>query len=379
MSYTISMKTLPFKSSPDVSIGVELEFQIINPNNFDLTSRAKDLIKNIKESSYQKKIKPEITQSMIEINSLIYLYPKIMLAELLDMQLFLSQLAKKIKIHICGGGTHPFDKWSLQKIFPSPRFIKLSKKFQYLSKCSTVFGQHIHIGCKNGEDALYLTHALSQYVPHFIAMSASSPFYQGVDTGFHSTRSTLFNAFPLSGVLPCLTTWDEFSSYFYKLLRLGIIKSMKDFYWDIRPKPEFGTVEIRVCDTPLTIKKSLLLVAYAQTLSRYLLKERPVKVTQDLYHLYHYNRFQASRYGFDGEIISPTRFKKISIMEDILKTIENIKDHTCYLKNSAYISQLSKLVEKKQNDTVLLRQLYNETGSLAHVVEKQCQIWAKKT
>src|SRR5262249_27038602 len=153
-----------------------------------------------------------------------------------------------------------------------------SKKYTYLSKRSTVFGQHIHIGCKSGEDAIYLTHALSRYVPQFIAICASSPFYQGVDTGYASSRSTVFNAFPLSGVMPYLITWNEFSEYYYKMRNYGIIGSMKDFYWDIRPKPEFGTVEIRVCDTPLTIRTAAIITAYIQALSLYLLEEKPIQI-----------------------------------------------------------------------------------------------------
>ncbi len=250
------MRKLPFKKSSVASIGVELEFQLIDPHSYGLISRAKDLIRNIEASPYQIRIKPEITQSMIEINSSIHHSPQTMLEEFSELQSYLLEQANELSIAICGGGTHPFQRWSTQKIFPTKRYKKVSNKYRYLSKQATVFGQHIHVGCGNAEDALYITHALARYVPQFIAIMASSPFYQGAYTGFCSSRSTLFNSFPLSGVIPYLINWNEFSDYFYKMRNLGIISSMKDFYWDIRPKPEFGTVEIRVCDTPLTIKKS---------------------------------------------------------------------------------------------------------------------------
>ncbi len=273
MARNSKMKTLPFKSSSLVSLGVELEFQIIDPHSFGLIPRAKDLMRTIKQGPYQKRIKPEITQGMIEINSSVHHSPSILLDELIDIRTFLLNIADQIKINFCGGGTHPFQKWTSLKIFPTSRFKNLSRQYRYLSKRSTVFGQHIHIGCRNSDDAIYLTHALARYVPHFIAISASSPFYQGVDTGYHSSRSNIFSAFPLSGVIPYLTTWKEFSEYFYKMRNLGIVETMKDFYWDIRPKPEFGTVEVRVFDTPLTFNKAVILAAYLQSLAHYLLQK----------------------------------------------------------------------------------------------------------
>lgn len=371
----MSMKILPFKQSAVASIGIELEFQIINPHSFALASRAKDLIRNIKESPYQSRIKPEITQSMIEINSSIHHSPAEMLNELISLQQFLSRRADNLSIAFCGGGTHPFQKWTAQKIFPSERYKNLSKKYRYLSKRSTVFGEHVHVGCPSGEDALYLTHALARYVPHFIAICASSPFYQGVDTGYFSSRSTVFNSFPLSGVIPYLLSWEAFSNYFYKMRHFGIVHTMKDFYWDIRPKPEFGTVEIRVCDTPLSIKKAVIIATYMQALSLYLLEEKPITITEDLYYLYNHNRFQASRYGFDGKVIDHATAESHLIKDDIIETIKKIERSANQLGTMGYLSQLLKDVLNMQNDSALLRNIYKQTNSFSKVVEEQCMIW----
>lgn len=370
------MRLLPFKSSSLTSIGIELEFQLIDPVTFHLKSRAKDLIRSIKESPYQKSIKPEITQSMIEINSSVHHSIKDLYTEINDMKFFLLEKGKDLNIIFSGGGTHSFEKWSALKIFPTKRFKNLSRQYQYLSKRSTVFGQHVHIGCTNAEDALYLTHTLARYVPQFIALSASSPFYQGVDTGFHSSRSNVFNAFPMGGFIPYLMNWKEFSSYFYKMRNLAIIESMKDFYWDIRPKPEFGTVEIRVCDTPITIKKAIMLAAYIQAVSHYLLLEKPIAISQDLYLLYNYNRFQASRYGYDGEFINPYTLNKCKIGEDILSTINIIQKHTDQLNNTDWIINLMNDVINKDNDATKLRKIMQEVKTLPKLVFNQCVIWS---
>jgi carboxylate-amine ligase len=371
------MKLLPFKASTLASIGVELEFQIIDPITCDLAARAKDLIRGIEESPYKDTIKPEITQGMIEINSSVHQSPQDMNQELLAMRSFLLEQGKKIGVIFSGGGTHPFRKWNLNKIFPSKRFKNLSRQYRYLSKRSTVFGQHIHIGCPNADDALYLTHALTRYVPHLIAISASSPFYQGEDTDYHSSRSNIFSAFPTSGVIPYLKTWGEFSDYFYKMRKLGIIHTMKDLYWDIRPKPEFGTVEVRVCDTPLTIKKAVMIAAYLQTLAIYLLKERPITITHDLYYVYGYNRFQACRYGFEGNFINPDTLSQSIIADDILETTKAIEKYANDLGNMGFIVQLVEDVIKRENDTAFLRRLFKEEGSLKTVIHEQFAQWKK--
>lgn len=370
------MKMLPFKASSTASIGVELELQIIDPMTYDLIAGAKNLIRHIGESQYKDLIKPEVTQSMIEINSSVHSSPRALYQELLEMRDFLLQESEKLGIKISGGGTHPFQKWMLRKIFPTKRFKKLSWRFRYLSKRSTVFGQHIHIGCQSADDAIYLTHALARYVPQFLALTASSPFYQGIDTGFQTSRSTDFNSFPLSGVTPYLLTWKEFSAYFYKLRKTGIVKTLKDFYWDIRPKPEFGTVELRVCDTPLTIEKSVWIAAYVQTLSHYLLTQKKFKISKDLYYFYGPNRFQAIRYGFDGDLVNVETLQHVKISDDILETIQLITSDAKKLKTENYMKKIIKYVKKNKSDANYLRNIYKKTDSLPKVVQAQCDLWS---
>jgi carboxylate-amine ligase len=370
------MKRLTFTPSNEATIGIELEFQIINPATGDLISRAKELIRNINQSPYQNRITPEITQSMIEINSSIHTSAQSLYKELLHIRKFLIEQAKKVDVYFCGGGTHPYQEWASRKIFPSSRFRNISKQQRYLCK-RFVCGQHIHIGCSNAEDAIYLTHALSRYVPQFIALSASSPFYLDMDTGYFSSRSHLYGLHPLSGVMPYFLTWQEFSNYFYKMRRLGIINSMKDFFWDIKPKPEYGTVEIRVFDAPLTIKRAVLIAAYVQALALYLLKEKPISPTADQYLLYGYNHFQASRYGFAGKFINPCTQRRISIDKDIIHTMKVIKKYSQSLNSTHLINQLKNEVLSQNNDASISKRIYKKMGSLKQVVLHHCALWKK--
>jgi carboxylate-amine ligase len=264
-----------FATSRELSLGVELELQIVNTGDCDLAPQAGDLMRLMKGSRIPGDVKPEITRSMIEIGTSIQHNHLGLRDELRDLRRQMSRAARKLNLCISGGGTHAFQHWSAQQIFPTERFHYISELYGYLAKQFTVFGQHVHVGCEDGDRALWPLHALSRYVPHFIALSASSPFVQGVDTGFHSARLNSVFAFPLSGRAPFVLSWEAFGQFFDKMTSTGVVQSMKDFYWDIRPKPEYGTIELRVCDTPLSVDKAAALACYLQCICRHLREERP--------------------------------------------------------------------------------------------------------
>ncbi|HEV7914698.1 MAG TPA: YbdK family carboxylate-amine ligase, partial [Albitalea sp.] len=319
-------------------------------------------------------VKPEITRSMIEIGSSIQREHGPLLAELHDMKRQLTAGARKLNIAIAGGGTHPFQHWSAQQIYPTERFHYISELYGYLAKQFTVFGQHVHIGCENGDTALWLLHALSRYVPHFIALSASSPYVQGVDTGFDSARLNSVFAFPLSGRAPFALGWDEFGHYFDKMTSTGVVESMKDFYWDIRPKPEFGTIELRVCDTPITVDKAAALACYLQCLCRHLREDRPFEPSEDDYLVYTFNRFQACRFGLDGEIVDPKTKQRHKLRDDILRTLARIDEHALDLR-ALGASNLLRDSLFAGNDARALRERHAAGLPLPAVVEWSALQW----
>lgn len=368
------MTGLHFKNSSSLSLGVELELQLINPSSYDLIPKAEALIESLEQSTYAAQIKPEITQSMIEINSSIHSDPLTLENEIKKIGQSLLSHAEKLNISLSGGGAHPFQHWSSRKIYPATRFKQVLKEYGYLAKRFTVFAQHTHIGCSTPQDALYLTHVLARYVPQLIAISASSPFYQGVDTGYYSSRVNVVNSFPLYGTIPYVTSWAEFSAYYEKMRELKLIESMKDLYWDIRLKPEFGTVEIRVCDAPLTIHKSAMIAAYIQTLCCYLLEERPHDLTEDLYLVYNTNRFQATRYGYDGSFIDPFSKEQTTIQEDLLSTLEKISAHAKVLDTESYLEEVRADAHCKQSDAVIQKELYLQTQAFDAIVKKNCDV-----
>jgi carboxylate-amine ligase len=364
-----------FADSRALTFGVELELQLLSLSDFDLSPVSLDLMHLLKRKPFPGNVTLEITESMIEINSSVQTAYGPLLAELLAIRDTLVAASDVLNIGIAGGGTHPFQQWSEQRISTKPRYQELSALYGYLAKQFTVFGQHVHIGCASGDDALYLLHALSRYIPHFIALSASSPFVQGHDSGFDSARLNSVYAFPMSGRAPFTLKWDEFANvYFAKMERTNIIRSMKDFYWDLRPKPEYGTIELRVCDTPLTVERAAALAAYLQAICSHLLEARSLASlegdmpAEDDYLVYNYNRFQASRFGLDGVTTHPKTYAQLPLRDDILATIALVEPHARALGGMEALAQLA-AAAVDGNDAAFLRGRFDGQGSAEGMVD----------
>jgi carboxylate-amine ligase len=231
----------------------------------------------------------------------------------------------------------------------------------------------VHIGCPGPDEALWLLHAMSRFVPHVIAMSASSPYVQGTDTGFHSARLNSVFAFPLSGRAPFVLHWDGFKVFFDKMRRTGVVASMKDFYWDIRPKPEYGTIEVRVMDTPLTIERAAAIAAYLQCVARWLVRERPIEPHEDDYLAYTYNRFQACRFGLDGEVVDPRTAEHRPLRALIRDTLAAVEMHAIELHAERGLAELRALLDDPLgSDADWLRAQQQDEQFLPEVVRRQC-------
>jgi carboxylate-amine ligase len=363
-----------FAPSRAFTLGVELELQIVNRHDYDLAPGAADLLRLTNRRKLAADVKPEITSSMIELSTGICERHRDVIEQLHEVRDALVEDAGKLNLRLAGGGTHAFQDWSRRRIFDTPRFKQVSQLYGYLSKQFTVFGQHVHIGCPGPDEALWLLHAMSRFVPHVIALSASSPYVQGTDTGFQSARLNSVFAFPLSGRAPFHLTWDAFKVYFEKMRRTGVVESMKDFYWDIRPKPEFGTIEVRVMDTPLTVERAAAIAAYLQCVARWLVKERPFEPQEDDYLAYTYNRFQACRFGLDGEVVDPTTAEHRPLRELIRQTIDAVEMHAIELHAERGLLLLRQALADTETgtDAAWLRAAQGREQYLPEVVRQQC-------
>lgn len=364
-----------FAKSRPLTMGIELELQLVNFHDYDLVGSAPDVLRDIERQKLKLDVKPEMTNSMIEMATGICEHYADAIAQLTEIRDVLVKSADRLNVGICGGGTHAFQHWGERKIYDKPRFNHLSELYGYLAKQFTIFGQHVHVGCPAPDVALYMMHGLSRYIPHFIALSASSPFVQGYDTGFQSARLNSVFAFPMSGRAPFVETWDDFNAFFEKMTRTGVVESMKDFYWDLRPKPEYGTIEVRVMDTPLSVRRAAQIAAYIQSVARYLIVERPFRPVEDDYLVYTFNRFQACRFGYTGTYVDPRSHEQRSIADDLTRTFELIEQHAIELGADEACRELLADVTAGVNDAARLREAWQASSSLPEVVQGQCERW----
>ena len=367
------MSLEPFQKSAALSLGVELEMQLVNTHDYDLAPYAEDMLRLMSKIPLPGAVVPEMTSSMIEVSTGVCQSSSEVLGQLTQIRDALVKSADKLNIAVVGGGTHPFQQWHERRIYDKPRFRELSELYGYLSKQFTIFGQHVHIGCPDADTALLTLHRMSRYIPHFIALSASSPYVQGQDTAFDSARLNSVFAFPLSGRAPFSLTWDEFTVYFNKMAHTGVVKSMKDFYWDIRPKPEFGTIEIRVFDTPLTIERAAALAGYVQSLGSWFMNDQPFTPTEDDYLVYTYNRFQACRFGLDAVYVDPATGGHMPLRDHILMTMDQIGQHATSVGAGAAVHLLRSSVERNDNDARWLRERQGQERLLAEVIRQAAQ------
>ena len=371
----MSPAEMEFKSSAGFTMGVELELQILNSRDYNLARDARDLLELLGKTGHPGVVRPEITESMIEVNTSIHSTHYSMLQELRAIRDAVARAAQRLNLRVAGGGSHPFHQWGDRRIYPTERFKHILDLYGYLAKQFTIFGQHVHLGCVGGDEAVFLTHLLARYAPHFIALSASSPFQQGEDTSYQSSRLNTVAAFPLAGQMPYVLSWSEFVEYFRKMRGYGIVESMKDFYWDIRPRHDYGTVEIRVFDTPLTVERAAALAAYVQALSRYLLTDEPHPPSREVYLLYSYNRFQACRYGLSGKLIDADTGRQVSIKDDVLETIALLEPHAARLGGGLALKELEVGVREGAVAAEWLRRAYKERGTLSEVARLQSDLW----
>ena len=362
-----------FQKSAALSLGVELELQLVNTHDYDLAPYAEDMLRLMSKLPLPGSVVPEMTSSMIEISTGICQSSSEVLGQLSQIRDALVRSADKLNIAVVGGGTHPFQQWHERRIYDKPRFRELSELYGYLSKQFTIFGQHVHVGCPDADTALLTLHRMSRYIPHFIALSASSPYVQGQDTAFDSARLNSVFAFPLSGRAPFALTWDEFTVYFNKMTKTGVVKSMKDFYWDIRPKPEFGTIEIRVFDTPLTVERAAALSGFVQALAAWFMHDQPFMPTEDDYLVYTYNRFQACRFGMDAVYVDPATGGHMPLREHIAQTLQQIERHATEVGAGAFMQMLRSSVESSYNDARWLRERQSEEALLAEVIRQSAE------
>lgn len=357
---------IPFQTNGELTLGVEIELQLVDKNNKNLIPKAEELLK---EGAGLKKLKPEFYLSTVEINT-----DKCQTVQDVEQDLTqsfdaLQPLGEPLHMDFATTGCHPFSRYNDCVVTPSKRYNELIDRNQWVTRRMTVYGLHVHIGMKSGDDCIRFNNFFLHFLPHLLALSASSPFWQGEDTGLASCRPTTYEALPTAGQPYRVHNWKEFENLYETLKKCDAIQSLKDLWWDMRPSPILGTLEIRVCDGPATLAEALAITAYIHLLATWFndhgswieqVPPPPRWVSRE-------NKWRVMRYGLDAQLITNLDGSTKHIRQEIEEWLVKLEPYIQQRGYAAYIDTLRNILVKG-NSTARQRKVFAETQSLESVV-----------
>jgi carboxylate-amine ligase len=312
---------------PAFTLGVEEEFQILDPETRELRSHVQEILDEGK-LLLKERVKPEMHQSVIEIGTGICKNIEEVRQDVGEMRTEIIRLAVKNGMRVASAGTHPFSNWADQKIFPDPRYDSVVQEMQLLARANLIFGLHVHVGIKDRTLAFQIMNEALYFLPHMLALSTNSPFWLGRNSGLKSFRTKVFDRFPRTSIPEYFETPAEFDEFVRILVKTNSIDNGKKIWWDVRPHPFFETIEFRVCDVPMRLDETLTLAALFQAICVKLYKLRLQNLGFRRYRraLILENKWRASRYGIEGKLIDFGKEIEVPFRELCAEMLEFVDD-----------------------------------------------------
>ncbi|MEP6572412.1 MAG: carboxylate-amine ligase [Gemmatimonadota bacterium] len=355
---------------PSLTIGIEEEYQIIDPSTRELRSYITEILKE--DSMILGEVKPELHQSMVEVGTKVCHTPAEVRAELIRLRRLVMDLAAKNGLVIAAAGSHPFSSWMEQEITPLERYVGVREDLQDLAQSLLIFGTHVHIGIEDRDFLIDALNVSRYFMPHVLALSTSSPFWMGRNTGLKSYRSVVFRNFPRTGIPRSLESWSEFQELVEVMVATNCIPDASKIWWDVRPSWHYPTLEFRVCDVCTRVDEAVCIGAIFQAIIAKLWKLRRDNLTFRTYPaaFLEENKWRAIRYGLDGRMVDFGKRKELPARELIRELIEwfidDVLDELGSRKQVEYAFRI--LAEGTSADRQLAT--FRQTGDLKSVVDQ---------
>ena len=366
------MNLSTFQQSRPYTLGVELELQILDAETLNLTQAAPFLLQKTPKR-FHDRIKEEFIQSMVEIITPVCDNVSEISEDLAATCHFLESLAAENGYRVYAASLHPFAHRKDQLISPGERYGQIMDDLQVAGRRMITQGLHVHVGMPDAESAVHVCDAIRVYLPVLLALTTSSPFFQGETTGFYSYRSRLFHALPRSGIPQYLGSWKNFQELLATLIRADFIRNIRELWWDVRPHPDFGTVEIRICDLPSRFEEIISMTALVQALVATLAADK--NSGHPNLEIISSNKWQASRYGLDGRYITPAEDRSITFVQAATDLLAMIRPKA---KEFATLDLLHPIEKVIQRGTSAHRQIamYNKCKDFKTIIKKiQGDFW----
>ena len=351
-----------------LTVGVEEEYQIIDSSGA-LHSHI-DTLLAAAAPKLGEKVKREMMQSVVEVGTTICEDVEEAREQLGEMRQTLSELLRSEGMRLACAGTHPFSSWQEQQITDYERYKMLEEELQDVVRALVIFGLHVHVAIPDQERRIEVLNEARYFLPHLLALSTSSPFWRGRNTGLKSYRSVVWSRFPRTGIPPELSSYDDYQNYIEMLVKTGSIDNGKKIWWDLRAHPAFPTLEFRVCDMPTRLEETVCLAALMQAICAKLLRLRESNLGFRKYipALIAENKWRAERYGIDGNLIDFGKQKEVPMRELALELVAFVDDVVDDLGSRSAVEYVHTIL---RDGTSADRQLavYKATGDTRAVVD----------
>jgi len=329
------------------TLGIEEEFQIVHNETRELRSYVSQLLEEgMSNAILRERVRPEMHQSVVETGTGICRDIKQARDEITELRGSLQDLAKRNGLCIVAAGTHPFSDWKKQEITDGVRYKNIVEDLQDVARANLIFGLHVHVGIRDRDTAMALANQVRYFLPHILAISTSSPFWLGRNSGLKSIRSEIFKRFPRTGIPGAFRSYAAFQSYVDLLVKTGCIDNAKKIWWDVRAHPFFDTVEVRVCDMTTRIDDTVAVAALIQALmgKLYLLYRRNLAFREYSRALIEENKWRAVRYGLDGQLIDFGKMEQVPVRALIGELLDFVAEAADIFKSHDDLERIRAIV-----------------------------------
>jgi carboxylate-amine ligase len=356
---------------PSFSLGIEEEYQTIDPVTRDLRSHIQTEMLAQGKLRLQERVKAEMHTSVVEVGTRVCRNIDEAREDIYELRREMIKLAAEHGLRLVAGATHPFADWRTQEIYPDPRYHQVVKDLQLVARANLIFGLHVHVGIEDREAAIRIMNSIRYFLPHIMALATNSPFWLGINTGYKGYRAKVFENFPRTGIPDAFQSYSEFENYVSLLVKTNCIDNAKKIWWDIRPHPFFNTVEVRACDIPLRAEETVAIAALIQATALYLWKLHAANQDFRQYArpLLMENKFRAVRYGLDGKLIDFGRQQELplrDLLEEYLALIDPVVDE---LGSREAIDGVRKIMKTGTGADRQLKVFEESNGDLKAVVD----------
>ncbi len=364
------MQTLKFHSNPKPTLGVEIELGIVDSHSMELASRAGELLAALPDG-VGVSCKPELMQCCIEINSDVGHTVAEIARDLRKKIVEVERAADRLDLGLWWGATHPFSQWMDQQVTPNARYEWLVEQLQEMARRLITFGLHVHVGVDSGDKAVMICDRIMQYLPVLLALSTSSPYWEGRDTGLQSYRSKIMEGLPTAGLPTLMRNWSEYLWIVNHLIETGFIHSIREIWWDVRPHHAFGTVEVRVCDMPGDLSDVLSLTALTQCLIKALSDTIDQGAYQHDCHpmMVRQNKWRACRYGNQARLVDSYTLAQQTLPEITRSLVTRLQPQARELNCQSELGRIQEMAARS-SWSQRQRDILRETGDPREIVRR---------